>query len=125
MNLPDAIERLRDIRHSLLNEAEFWGDFDTDQTELASSAAVARRKDALALAVCLEALAEQAHDGSAILREVNPRAYATLEACVESLAAYAHGGEWAPPKELELLEALTEAPIDTTKSAPPLTPERS
>lgn len=72
-------------------------------------------KDAQALAVCLEALAEHAHDSGSLLREVNPKAYAPTEilaACVESLAAYAHGGEWAPPK-----------PIDTTKSAPPLTPE--
>ena len=46
--------------------------------------------DVEALAVCLEALAEHAHDGGAILREVNPKA---------------------------------RTPIDTTKSAPPLTPE--
>jgi hypothetical protein len=72
--------------------------------------------------VCLEALAEHAHDGGAILREVNPKAHTPLEACVESLAVYAHGGEWAPPKEM-LLEALSKPPIDTTKSAPPLTPD--
>ena len=47
-------------------------------------------RNAQALATCLEVLAEHAHDGGALLREVNPKAY---------------------------------APIDTTKSAPPLTPE--
>lgn len=90
MNLPDAIEQLRELHQHLLNEVEFWRDFDTDHPEMSNDVAESRVKDACALAVCLEVLAEHAHDGGAILREVNPKAY---------------------------------APIDTTKSAPPLTPE--
>lgn len=66
MNLANAIERLRLVRPTLSDS------------------------DAQALAVCLEVLAGHAHDGGALLREVNPKA---------------------------------RTPIDTTNSAPPLTPE--
>lgn len=55
MNIADAIERLRLVRHSLSDA------------------------DAQALAMCLEVLAEHAHDGGTLLREVNPKAYSTLK----------------------------------------------
>lgn len=49
MNLPDAIEHLRRMHAESVECREFW--------------------DA-------QALAEHAHDGGALLREVNPKAYA-------------------------------------------------
>jgi hypothetical protein len=64
VNLPNAIEHLRRMHaHDAL-----FADADPDYA-----------RNAQALAVCLEVLAEQAHDGGAILREVNPKAYAPKE----------------------------------------------
>ena len=62
MNLPDAIEHLRRLH----------GDARVGALTGAEEAFA----DMKALAVCLEALAEHARDGGALLREVSPKTYA-------------------------------------------------
>ena len=69
MNLPDAIERVRRLHSEALIRSGKWTRLDSEVSE-------AHSMDAQALAVCLEALAEHAHDGGTLLREVSPKTYA-------------------------------------------------
>ena len=81
MNLPDAIEHLRRMRVDSVEAAEKWRAINSVRglARFKNGLEESNAKDAAALAVCLEALAEHAHDGGAILREVNPKAYAPKE----------------------------------------------